>query len=270
MTTTAFWGMVINNYDDTDLALVQQGYPDFVRQIVYTLERGEQGTPHIQGYIKLYRQQRLSYVKRLFPRGNFRALTSEEYKLNAQRYAQKLDATAESPAVISNNPFPDPVVELVSVIEEAFSSSETNEYWYNRPSLWSQGQPETHILLEWLRVVEFKRVRKHPRLAKFYVSPMYRNIKKEYLDALKAHVFDLQNTETHTHTHTGEIISPSEGITNIHAPQVRFEEQESQDDGTEGEDDEGDFYSSGEESEAADSCDDSGCSERSSESEDGD
>ena len=36
--TTAFWGMTINNYDETDLALVQQGYPDYIRQIVYTLE----------------------------------------------------------------------------------------------------------------------------------------------------------------------------------------------------------------------------------------
>ena len=106
--TTAFWGMVINNYDQTDLALVQQGYPDYIRQIVYTLEEGESGTPHIQAYIKLYRQQRLSYMKRLFPRGNFRALMAEEYKLNAQRYAQKLDVTARSPAVITNNPFPTP------------------------------------------------------------------------------------------------------------------------------------------------------------------
>lgn len=250
--TTAFWGMVINNYDETDLALVQQGYPDHVRKIVYTLERGESGTPHIQAYVRLFRQQRLSYVKKLFPRGNFKALTSDEYKLNAERYAQKQDKTAESPSVIINNPFPDPVKELVSVIEEAFSSPDCNEYYHHRPHIWAEAQPRKSTLLDWLAKIEFRRVRKTPSLAKFYVSPLYRKVKAEYLDALKAHVFDLHKVEdTHTHTHTDEKFSHAEDITNGSGEDdEEFEEFES-----EGEDDEGDEDS---ESEASEGYDESG------------
>jgi hypothetical protein len=265
MALTAFWGMTINNYDETDLALVQQGYPDYVRQLVYTLEQGEEGTPHIQAYIKLYRQQRLSYVKRLFPRGNFQALVAEDYKLNAQRYAQKLDVTARSPAVITNNPFPDPVVELTSVIEAAFKNFGDGSPYYQTKD------DEFHRMVfmeERARVVE------KPSLAKFYVSATYKNIKKQFWRSIAEHIahrdeISEKSVHTHTHTHTQELFSRPEDITNIHASRVTFEEpQVDEEDGIEGEDDEGDFYSSSSEGSAEDSCDDSGCSESDAESED--
>lgn len=199
--TTAFWGMTINNYTETDLALVQQGYPDFIRQLVYTLEVGKEGTPHIQGYIKLLRAQRLSYVKKLFPRAKFQFLSSDEYKLNAQRYAQKLDATATSPAVITNNPFPDPVVELTSVIESVMEELDNGM---------------DHTLLEetsFLRFIggeEHYRVSNKPALAKFYVSATYKNVKKQFWKAIACNI-----SYTHAHTHAqDEIKSHQEGITN--------------------------------------------------------
>jgi len=262
---TAFWGMVINNYDATDLALVQQGYPDYIRQIVYTLEEGESGTPHIQAYIKLYRQQRLSYVKRLFPRGNFQALMAEEYKLNAQRYAQKLDVTARSPAVITNNPFPDPVMELTSVIEAAFKHFGDGTPYYetndNKFSLMSHQE-------------ERARVAEKPALAKFYVSATYKNIKKTFWRSIAQFIthrdeIASKSVDTHTHTHSEEIFSRPEGITNIHATRVSFEEpQDDEEDGFEGEDDEGFDDSEGSESEACSESDDYGCSESDAESED--
>lgn len=206
--TTAFWGMTINNYDETDLALVRQGYPDFIRQIVYTLEEGEQGTPHIQAYLKLYRQQRLSYVKKLFPRGNFKALTNDEYKLNAQRYAQKLDGTSKSPATITNNPFPDAVNELLEVLESAY-------HWYG------EGKPYYNIpKADWdhyIHMEHMNRVREKPHLAKFYISAQYKALLKEYRSSFVAHIFERKEREkklanTYTHTHTDEKFSLAEDI----------------------------------------------------------
>jgi len=266
MALTAFWGMTINNYDETDLALVQQGYPDYIRQIVYTLEEGESGTPHIQAYIKLYRQQRLSYVKRLFPRGNFQALVAEDYKLNAQRYAQKLDVTARSPAVITNNPFPDPVVELTSVIESAFKNFGDGSPYYKTVD------SEFHRMVH---MEELARVAEKPSLAKFYVSATYKNIKKQFWRSIAEYIahrdeISVKSVDTHTHTHTQELFSRPGDITNIHASRVSFEEPEDdeEDDRIEGEDDEGDFDDSGTESEASDESDDSGRSESDAESED--
>lgn len=232
--TTAFWGMTINNYDETDLALVQQGYPDHIRQIVYTLERGVEGTPHIQAFIKLFRQQRLSYVKKLFPRGSFKALTVDVYKLNAQRYAQKLDSTAESGAVISNNPFPDPVVELTSVVEAAFENFGDGSPYY----LVKDREFNLMAILE-----ERARVAEKPALAKFYVSSTYKNVKKEFWRSIAEHIDRAKKSSgnighTHTHTHSDEKFSVAEGINNEDG-----EDDEEREDGSgssEGEDDEED------------------------------
>lgn len=213
--TTAFWGMTINNYDETDLALVQQGYPDHVRQIVYTLERGEEtGTPHIQAYLRLFRQQRLSYVKKLFPRGSFKALHADEYKLNAQRYAQKLDATAESSAVITNNPFPDPVVELTDVIRAV------RQTWLDQSVPWYNTKEKD--IMYYIQQEQNHRVAEKPSLAKFYVSATYKAVKKDYWRSL-CHFLDAEDdpskNETHTHTHTQRKIIFSTGDITDDAPQ---------------------------------------------------
>lgn len=208
--TTAFWGMVINNYDETDLALVQQGYPDFIRQLVYTMEVGDKcGTPHIQAYLKLYRAQRLSYVKKLFPRGSFKFLSNDEYKLNAQRYAQKLDATADSPAVINNNPFPDPVEELVSVIAEVISDI---------PDFDFTNFPEKSMLHN-ISVTERARVAEKPRMAKFYVSATYRSVKKNFWRSICENV-----VRTDAHTHKDEKLSHRDDITDASSTSSRTQE----------------------------------------------
>lgn len=204
--TTAFWGMVINNYDETDLALVRHAYPDIIRKISFTPERGENGTPHIQAYIRLFRQQRLSYVKKLFPRGNFKALLADEYKLNAERYATKQDDTAEAPSVIINNPFPDPIVELTDVI-----TTVRNELFVHVNVL----DISERKAMEQIRLEEGWRVQHKPALAKFYVSTTYKAVKKEFWRNVWAHV---ETRDTHTHTHKADLFSQQENITNASSP----------------------------------------------------
>lgn len=237
---SAFWGMVINNYDETDLALVQQGYPDFIRQIVYTLEAGtEKKTPHIQAYVRLFRQQRMSYMRKLFPgASDFKALLSDEYNLNAQRYAQKLDETAQSPAVISNNPFPDPVVELTDIIETLvteFTGSDLRDC-------------RDKDMMYHIETEERQRVSKKPSLAKFYVSATYKNIKKEFWRSLVTYVVE-KSEHTHTHTHTDEKFSLAEDIENAGDDSTEVGEgEESETEGSQT-DSEGDQDSSCEETE---------------------
>lgn len=269
--THTYWRMTINNYDETDLALVQQGYPDYIRQLVYTLERGEEGTPHIQAYIRMNRDCRFSFMKKLFPRGNFGHLDSAEYRLNSQRYAQKLDSTAESPAVIINHSVPDPVRELCDVIRDALLSyAPTND-----PSDWrrlSVAQIEP-----WTTMVENSRVVERPMLARFYVSPMYVRVWRAFASSLIVHVINQVEEErrgnlriivpTHTHTHSDELFSREGGITN--GEDGSFEDGSS-DSGTEesGQDDEGDQDSEGSGTETSDESDDYGRSQSDAESED--
>jgi len=85
---------------------------------------------------------------------------------------------------------------------------------------------------------------KNPRMAKFYVSAIYRSIKKEYWNCILSHVMNKHASEsenTHTHTHTREKFSHEGSITNGDRDQRQDtspDEQETEDgeEDTEGED----------------------------------
>ena len=57
------WCFTINN--PTHKVLFPDGLPDGIKYIVYQLERGEAGTPHLQGYIALARPQRMAWIKKI-------------------------------------------------------------------------------------------------------------------------------------------------------------------------------------------------------------
>lgn len=184
--THTHWQMTINNYDATDLALVQQGYPDNIRQIVYTLESGKEGTPHIQAFIKMKRDCRLTHMKKLFPRGHFQYLDSSEYKLNAQRYAQKLDATAVSPATITNG---DPLHTIEGTIRTIINRMISDH---------------TRIadLARCRREAEYEAVMEDYTMAKVFVSATYKAMWKDWGTTMYRGL--LEKADTHTHTHTEE------------------------------------------------------------------
>lgn len=91
-----FWGYTLNNYSDAELVLVRTP-PEWVREHIYTLEKGESGTPHVQGYARLFKHQKISFLsKRWLPRASFRPLSTDEYQENMKAYVQKQDSTATS------------------------------------------------------------------------------------------------------------------------------------------------------------------------------
>lgn len=274
--TTAFWGMTINNYTDSDLALVQNGYPDHMREIIFTLEKGAEGTPHIQAWIKLRRQQRLSFVKKLFPRGSFKALCSAEYQQNAKLYAQKLDPTAQSAAV---HRFGNDLHTIEGVVKKVINRLiESDRPLVKRP------------------FVEREMVEDDYTMAKVFVSATYKNMWRQFGEAMyeclviqhlqrEAEKTDdeLESTlsteevDTHTHTHTEKVVHPffSQSVNIpttdgrplvLRRQETAVEGEEASQDGSEEsedyEDDCGPESSSGSES------DDSGCSESYAESQD--
>lgn len=217
--TTAFWGMTINNYDENDLAMVQNGYPDHMRELIFTFEKGEEGTPHIQAWIKLQRQQRLAFVKKLFPRGNFTPLKNDAYVFNAKRYAQKLDNTAQSAAI---HRFTDPIHTIESVIKRIVvkATEQRCEFEWNE--------------LKSVRLItEREMVLEDYRLAKIFVSSTYKqmwdNFGKEMWQNIR---------HTHTHTHSQELLSREGGITQ----DARDNSQEDCSQHSQGEDTEGDDF----------------------------
>lgn len=181
--TTAFWSVTINNPSEAQLAIVRNGYPDYCREIVHTLEQGEQGTPHVQAYVKLQRQQRLSFMKKLFPGGHCKPLTSAEYVHNTKMYAQKNDDTTRSAHV---HVFQDPTGTIESVMKDVMLAikKEMDYDFYSKKRLYDLRE-----------LIELRMVEKDYKLAKLFVSSNYKAMWKEFGPAMYYSV-------THTHTHT--------------------------------------------------------------------
>lgn len=234
--THTHWWMVINNYDATDLALVQQGYPDHIRQLVYTLEKGEQnGTPHIQAYIKMKRDCRMSQLRKLFPNASkFGPCTTAEYTLNAQRYAQKLDGTAQSPATITNW---DPLLTLEGVMKHVINKM-IDDY----------GEDDSDLMVA-RRYVERELVVQDYKYAKVFVSATYKTMWKDFGHQMYECIFTQKQeaqareaaelrAHTHTHTHTDGKKSGVGGITDADCGEEEEDECEGEgDEDTEGDED---------------------------------
>jgi len=225
--TTAFWSLTINNYDEADLALIRNGYPDYCREIVHTLEKGESGTPHIQAWVKLQRQQRMSFIRKLFPGGHYRPLTSDEYVQNTKDYCQKQDSTAEGGAVHRfNDPVRtlEPTIKLVyakmaELIRERYPA--TLDSWVYDDDKWEE--KKIRIFAERQLVVE------DYRYARIFVSATYKSIWKDFGRFVCEHFL------THTHTHT----QPENNVAEVDIPTTDAHENEDEGEG------EGDVYEDG-------------------------
>lgn len=228
--TTAFWGMTVNNYTETDLALVRNGYPDHMRELVYTLEEGEEGTPHIQAWIKLKRQQRLSFLKKLFPTGHFRALCSAEYQQNTKVYAQKLDGTSQSPAV---HTFNDPIHTIEGIARRVINQLiQDNMPMSKRPFVEHAMVQDDYTMAKVFVSATYK------QMFKQYGESMYECLYMKYLeqqDALEQNVnavlenddSDTSDSDTHTDTHTRHpFFSPRITIPTIDADETEDEDDE--------------------------------------------
>jgi len=184
--TTAFWSMTINNPDERDLALVRNGYGDYCRELIHTLEVGEEGTPHIQAWVKLQRQQRMSFMRKLFPGGHFKPLTSAEYVHNTKLYAQKEDETTAGAHV---HIFHDPTDTIESVVKKVgFRILE---------------EPGDKHISQKRLIVQKAMVTEDYRMAKMFVSATYRAMWNKYEKEIVACLCK-KLADTHTHTHIEE------------------------------------------------------------------
>lgn len=66
------WCFTINNYTDDDILEILNAH-DYAEYTVFGFEVGEQGTPHIQGYIYFKNQKVGTALKKLLTRANLRA-----------------------------------------------------------------------------------------------------------------------------------------------------------------------------------------------------
>jgi len=209
MTTLATcWSMTLNNPDDNEMVLIRNPNPEYIRQLIWTPEVGEEGTPHVQAYIKLMKQQRLSFVKKLYPRGHFKSITADDYKRNCSDYAQKDDKTTIGSHVITyNEQIPDVVAFLRKMLEEASGCDPMNDNQPDTPEQWLANWYRPNEILQRCGEAERRAVAIRPSVAKLLVSPTYTRVKKLYMREIIeniVHALYYKNADDNEGEGTGE------------------------------------------------------------------
>jgi hypothetical protein len=67
------WCFTLNNYTDDEVSILDSLHPQKVKYLVYGFEKGESGTPHLQGYMQCVKKQRLTALKKLLPKAHWEA-----------------------------------------------------------------------------------------------------------------------------------------------------------------------------------------------------
>jgi len=178
MTTLAtYWSMTINNPTEADGVLVRNPNEKYIRQLIWTPEVGEDGTPHVQAWLRLQRNQTMAFVKKLYPRAHLKPLTKEGYNENTHDYAQKDDETTAGHHVISmNDPLPGVDTILYRVLEQAYAESTyENKGFVQWP---------INDMLKTTRAVEDKMVSERAGLEKLFISGTYDKMKRRFYNQI--------------------------------------------------------------------------------------
>lgn len=81
------WIVVINNYTPEQILLFNQ--PGHFKYSVFGKEVGDNGTPHLQGYVMCHTQKRLSAMKKLFPGAHLEIKSLHATPKRASDYCKK-------------------------------------------------------------------------------------------------------------------------------------------------------------------------------------
>jgi len=181
-----YWSVTINNPDENDYLIVRNPNEKYIRSLVWTPEEGgEEHTPHIQAWVRLQRNQTQSFMKKIYPRAHFRAITKDDYNENSHRYAQKNDETTVGlHHILLNDPLPANDTLLYQVLERAFEDLYENDKYvrsdydaYDRKEMIVQ---DLNLKKLDTGAIERSMVRERAGLEKIFVSPVYEKMKAKF------------------------------------------------------------------------------------------
>ena len=219
MTTLAtYWSMTINNPTEADGVIVRNPNEKYIRQLIWTPEVGEDGTPHVQAWLRLQRNQTMAFVKKLYPRAHLKPLTKEGYNENTHAYAQKDDEPTAGHHVISmNDPLPGVDTILYKVLEEAY----TGEVW----------STDTPMLLA-TQAVENRMVSERAGLEKLFISGTYDKMKRRFYRQILLRLNTTKNADDDTSSQASSWVLGGEQQVQIET--VEEDGSEESDEDTEG------------------------------------
>ena len=207
-----YWSVTINNPTENDYVIVRQPHTNHIREIVWTPEVGEDGTPHIQAFVRLQRNATMGMMKKLYPRAHLKPAVKDDYILNAERYAQKNDATTVGAHTITLvDPIPAVDTLLYRVLTLTLDADGCGEdgRWSKTPSSMNLNR-----MLRLSREIEDDLVTKEARLEKLFLSPSYDRMKRRFWEQIMTRIINKRQQAAveivlPVHTQDGEASSCS-------------------------------------------------------------
>lgn len=182
-----YWSITINNPDENDYLITRNPNPKYIREMVWTPEVGaKEGTPHIQGWLRLQRNQTRAFVSKLYPRASIKPCKKDDYVENCHQYAQKNDETTAGPHHITlNDPLPAADTILYKVLDAAWDRLVEKDDSL-RDRIQHEGLkgelycPFINLKMLMTEYVEREMVMERSGLEKIFCSPAYDKMKRKY------------------------------------------------------------------------------------------
>ena len=197
-----YWSLTINNPDDNDKLIVENPNEKYVRQLIWTPEKGADGTEHIQAFVRMQRNVGLSFMKKIYPRAHLKYVDRDEYLRNSVHYAQKNDETTQGKHYISiNDPIPNADSTLYKVLERTLEVVFPIEQ--KRANI-----PETYKVHHFILQVNEKEFMKHVSKVerafvqekagyeKIFCSPTYERMKDKFWKDILVRIYITPNAES--------------------------------------------------------------------------
>jgi len=197
-----YWSFTINNPDDNDKLIVENPNEKYVRQLIWTPEKGLEGTEHIQGFVRMQRNVGLSFMKKIYPRAHLKYVDRDEYLRNSVHYAQKNDETTQGKHHISiNDPIPNADSTLYKVLERTLEIVYPLER--ERANI-----PESYKVHHFIAMVNEKEFMKHVSKVerafvqekagyeKIFCSPTYERMKDKFWQDILVRIYITPNDES--------------------------------------------------------------------------
>jgi len=179
-----YWSVTINNPDENDYLIVRNPNEKYIRSIVWTPEVGEEGTQHIQAWVRLQRNQTLVFVKKLYPRAHVKPTDKDMYNENSHQYAQKNDeTTAGNHHITLHDPLPANDTLLYKVLDQSFDKliecDKRIADFYHHEGIVDVIQRLTIKQLH-TDLIEREMIMERCGLEKIFISPAYEKMKTKY------------------------------------------------------------------------------------------
>ena len=197
-----YWSFTLNNPTEAEMVLIKNPNEKYIREFVWTPEVGEETkTPHIQGWIRLQRNNSKAFVIKLYPRASFRGIAKDEYNENTHNYAQKTDVTTNGLHTIClNDPIPNADTQLYKVLREAYDRTypvlqETANNPESTTPLLEIKNIQEKLFMKLVEEIESEMVTQRANLEKIFISVSYEKMKKKYWRQILSRIYTINNAD---------------------------------------------------------------------------